>query len=245
GKKGEITTIKEAPKPKDFSAIGFESFIIKDYLSKLIDMNKPVDPKKIVHSNNYCTFWLKKESLKPDKNGMIKLSREIIENYYSILSNPHLKYKGKGLDLYKTVENEIGLPNLESLEFCKAWILDNVYTIIEKCGLKDDKSYIKIYFEFEESVYRNESKRYTVPSIYNTTDYNIMHNDQIFGLPNNNMGLNSKKPYLENKTRKNKLPYLISAKEVMLQKSFFDYLYNHANNGKTNIYLSEKNGIKA
>ncbi|MCQ4823099.1 type I-B CRISPR-associated protein Cas8b/Csh1, partial [Eubacterium callanderi] len=56
---------------------------------------------------------------------------------------------------------------------------------------------------------------------------------------------NDKKPYLDNKTRKNTLPYLISSKELALQNKFFDYLYNQACLGKNNIYLNEKDGIIA
>lgn len=54
------------------------------------------------------------------------------------------------------------------------------------------------------------------------------------------MGLNSKKPYLENKTRKNSTPYLINQEEVMYQKKFFDYLMNQASAGKVNIYMDKK-----
>ena len=34
-----------------------------DYYSNLIDMNKPIDKKKVIHSNNYLTFFIKQESL--------------------------------------------------------------------------------------------------------------------------------------------------------------------------------------
>ena len=32
-----------------------------DYNSRLIDMNKPIDSKKIIHSNNYLSFFIKKD----------------------------------------------------------------------------------------------------------------------------------------------------------------------------------------
>ena len=32
-----------------------------DYWSKLIDMNKPVDSKKVIHSNQYLSFFVKKD----------------------------------------------------------------------------------------------------------------------------------------------------------------------------------------
>ena len=30
-----------------------------DYHSRLVSMDKPQDPKKVIHSNNYCAFWVK------------------------------------------------------------------------------------------------------------------------------------------------------------------------------------------
>ena len=56
---GAIKEIKELPKQKE-PPEDFESFIEKDYLSALIDMNKPIDKKKVIHSNNYYAFWVKK-----------------------------------------------------------------------------------------------------------------------------------------------------------------------------------------
>ena len=35
-----------------------------DYYSKLLEMNKPIDPSKIIHSNNYLSFAAKKDSVK-------------------------------------------------------------------------------------------------------------------------------------------------------------------------------------
>ena len=60
-----------------------------------------------------------------------------------------------------------------------------------------------------------------------------------FGFPNDNMGLNAKKPYLENKSRKNAIPYLISIEEVLLQKKFFDFLMNNVSQGNSNVYLRD------
>ena len=57
------------------------------------------------------------------------------------------------------------------------------------------------------------------------------------------MGMNSKKPYLANKTRKNNMPYLINKEDVLLQKKFYDYLYNLVNNGVNNVYFDITNKI--
>lgn len=210
-----------------------------DYYSKLLDMNKPIDSKKIIHSNNYLSFFIKKDSL---VNG--KLTEEIIDNYYNVLENPASKYKKskKASELYSTVEEQYGKVNKEMLNNIRTWIKKNVYSILENNSAKD---YFKIFFcysdkEYTEKEYEKEGTRYFIPNIYNNNDSNIILNHEIYGLPNNNMGLNSKKPYLENKTRKVSVPYLINREEVMLQKRFFDYLMNQASIGKVNIYMGEK-----
>lgn len=43
-------------------------------------MDKPVDPKKVIHSNNYLSFWVKQESL-----GNGKLNQEAIDRYFDVL----------------------------------------------------------------------------------------------------------------------------------------------------------------
>ena len=236
---GEISQCIEVGR-KDFDRIQCSSFIEIDYLSKLIDMNKPIDGKKVIHSNNIYSFWIKKDSVRPDSKGNIKLTEEVIENYYKILANPRLKYtKKKSLELYENLKSQLGEPNIDKINNHKEWIKENIYDIIDRQNLKNDKAYLKIFFEADIDAYKRESKRYVIPNIYNCTDYNLVLNEKIYGLPNDNMGLNSKKPYLENKSRKNSIPYLISTDEVNLQKKFTDYLYNAACDGKTNIYINE------
>lgn len=73
--------------------------------------------------------------------------------------------------------------------------------------------------------------------IFNKNDYNIDINEQTYGLSNDNLALNSKKPYMEHKTRKNVVSYLITLEEAVTQRKFFDYLLNEANRGYTNIFF--------
>lgn len=203
-----------------------------DYNSKLIDMNKPIDSKKIIHSNNYMSFFIKKESL---TNG--KLTAEIIDNYYDTLKNASKKYKGKSLDIYKSIESEIGSVESELVEKIALWIKNNIFVCFKEIQGKD---YLKIFFRFSKDDYTKEGKRYLIPNIYNNNDTNEIINEKIYGLPNNNMGLNAKKPYLENKSRKVSAPYLLSQEEALIQKKFFDYLMNKASAGQVNIYLGDK-----
>ena len=209
-----------------------------DYNSKL-DIQKAIDRKKIIQSNNYLSFFIKKESLKPDeKTGQSKLNQECIDEYYRVLSNLEERYsnKKKSLKLYKNVEKELGEVDLEKLSKVKAWIDENIFNL--DIDLKQ-KNYLKIFFLFNEEDFYKEGKRFLIPNVYNKNDYNLETKDHILGLPNDNMGLNSKKPYLENKTRSVVYPYLINQEEVLKQKKVFDFLFNLASQGKNNIYLND------
>lgn len=209
-----------------------------DYNSKLIEMNKPMDSKKVIHSNNLYTFFLKKDSLTSGK-----LTLDVIDGYYDTLANPETKYnKPKAKELYHQTEIKIGGINHETLERIRAWIKrwakDTSVLPIEISG----KDYLKIFFVYQnerktKEMYEKENERYVVPNIYNNNDYNLKIADGILGLPSNNMGLNSKKPFLENKTRKTTTPYLINLEDVIWQNRFFDYLYGQASIGNVNIYF--------
>lgn len=231
----EIVNIKLNSKTKEIDRTNrFFDFICKvDYNSNLLDMNKPIDSKKIIHSNNYLSFFIKKESL---TNG--KLTDEIIDSYYKVLEDPLSKYgkSSKSVELYNSIEKEIGKPDKEKILKIKEWIKINIFNILEDNSGKD---YLKVFFKYEDSEFEKEGKRYFIPNIYNSNDFNVKIEEEIYGLPNDNMGLNSKKPYLENKTRKAKVPYLINQQEVLYQKRFFDYLTNQAAAGKTNIYIGK------
>lgn len=227
-------------------SIYFNDICNYDYNSVLIDMNKPVDSKKIIHSNNYLSFFVKKESLiSKNENEKPKLNLEIIDNYYKVLSNPYEKYsKGKDKEIYNTIEKTLEEIDQELLEGIKEWIKKNVFNLSEFGVEIKGKNYLKIFFDVSIEKYKIEGSRYLLPKIYNSNDYNQMIENVIYGLPNNNMNLNSKKPYLENKSRKIKLPTLLNEKEVLLQKKFFEYLMNLASKGKVNVYIND-GGIKA
>ena len=95
-----------------------------DYYSRLIDMNKPQDNKKIIHSNNYLSFFVKKESF---QNG--KLDAEAIDRYFDAVSHPELKYKGQTLKIYQMLEEEIGGVPRDIAEKNRMWIKENLSLI--------------------------------------------------------------------------------------------------------------------
>lgn len=215
-----------------------ELLIKLDYNSKLIDMNKPIDGKKIIHSNNYLSFFVKKDSLALDDEGKRKLTNEIIENYYNILENPMIKYekKTKSKEIYEELEKRLGKVDIEKLSKIRSWVSENIYDLDVDLSKKD---YLKIFFLYDEKDFEVENERYLLPNIFNSNEFNVKISNNIWGVPNNNMGLNSKKPYLENKTRKIRVPILMNREEILLQKKIFDYLYNLACMGFNNIYVDD------
>lgn len=236
-KDGDFEHIKIGKNTDSSSVEKYDYLAERDYYSNLLDMNKPVDKAKQIHSNNYLSFFIKNNVLNEKKDTL----DEVIKKYYEILKNPFLKYdKGEKKRVYEELEKQLGKPDAEKIEKNYQWIKNNLYSLKEKT--KDSKNYLKIFFDEDLEKYKKESKRYIIPNIYNKTDYNVKLDDKTYGLPNDNLNLNTKKPYLENKTRKKNytVPYLLNEEEVFQQKKFFDYLYNLSNRGIKNVYITDE-----
>lgn len=220
-----------------------------DYHSRLVSMDKPQDPKKAIHSNSYLSFWVKQDSL---DNG--KLDMQAIDRYYDVLKNPRVKYKNvQDAKMYDYIAEKVGDVNQEKLEYSRNWIKQNIFKLKDMGIELTGKNYLKIFFEDDKELYVREEQRYLMTKIYNKNDYNIEIDGQILGLPNDNLALNSKKPYMEHKTRKKTVPYLLTPQSAAVQRMFFDYLMNEANKGNTNLFFDNsifdskynKNGITA
>ena len=207
-----------------------------DYHSKLLEMNKPVDSGKTIHTNNYLSLAVKKDSI---LNG--KYTPEVLASYYETLANPLSKYgkKAKTKELYQKVESEIGAPDQKMIQ--------RIHQIASSGDIWDGidlngKGYVKIFFVFESrektlELYKKEYRRYIIPNIYNNNEFNVPDEGRIMGLPGNNMGMNSKKPYLENKSRKVRVPYLLNQEDAMIQSQLFDYFMGQVSKGKYHIYV--------
>ena len=209
-----------------------------DYYSNLVDMNKPMDPKKTIHSNQIYSFFIKKDSIRENK-----LTKSIIEGYKKNLLNPEEKYNSKeAKELYKNIAEKLPKIEKDIVEDIFLWIEDNVNeNLLENNNKKD---YLKIFFVEEDldkslELFKNEHKRYIIPNIFNSNDYNKKIGETIYGLSNNNMGLNAKKAFLENKTRRVSIPYLVNTDEILLQYAFYNYLLPEVKQGNYFIYFLE------
>ena len=209
-----------------------------DYYSNLVDMNKPMDPKKTIHSNQIYSFFIKKDSIRENK-----LTKSIIEGYKKNLLNPEEKYNSKeAKELYKNIAEKLPKIEKDIVEDIFLWIEDNVNeNLLDNDNKKD---YLKIFFVEDNldkslELFKNEHKRYLIPNIFNSNDYNKRIGETIYGLSNNNMGLNAKKAFLENKTRRVSTPYLVNTDEILLQYAFYNYLLPEVKQGNYFIYFLE------
>lgn len=228
-KNGDIDILNVKKDEIDGSQELYDYIAQRDYLSRYIDSNKALNTevplansngkskigRKVVYSNNYLSFFIKKETLH-----LNKINNDVIDKYYEV------------------IESTYGVDNKEYFEKVKDWMLSNFMSL--EYPESEGKEYLKIFFQENVDVYRSESDKYIKSKIYNSNKYNVDINGITYGLPNNNMGLNAKKPYLENRTRKNTVPYLISEDEVLMQKKFFDYLMGQLNQGRRFIYIDDK-----
>ena len=212
-----------------------------DFNSNLLNMNKSIDNKKAIHSSNYYSFFFK-ENIYEDK-----INKDAIERYFSILKNPLKKYKDKNAkNLYLENEEKLGGVNVDEAEKIEKWIVEN----IDNKNIFDidtsSKDYFKIFFVYEDEektkkAYQREQDRYLLTNLFNKNKYNIEVNGKTFGVSDDNLGINDKKPYLENLSRKVKQPYLISADVAKLQNLFFSYLSSSVKRGNNKIYFNTGN----
>ncbi|MFT3983431.1 MAG: type I-B CRISPR-associated protein Cas8b/Csh1 [Lachnospiraceae bacterium] len=207
-----------------------------DYYSKLLEMNKPIDSSKVIHGNNYFSVAVKKESIIGGK-----LDSGVIEAYFAILKDPLLKYgkRAKTKELYEAIETEIGKPDEKLIDIIREIVLTgNIWEGLDF----NKKDYVKLFFVFSDRertilAYKRENKRYLIPNIYNNNEFNEEEDGEIIGLPSNNMGMNSKKPFLENKSRKERVPHLLKQQGAMIQSKMFDYFMGEVSKGRTHLYI--------
>ena len=143
-------------------------------------------------------------------------------------------------------EEKLGGVNVDEAEKIEKWIVEN----IDNKNIFDidtsSKDYFKIFFVYEDEektkkAYQREQDRYLLTNLFNKNKYNIEVNGKTFGVSDDNLGINDKKPYLENLSRKVKQPYLISADMAKLQNLFFSYLSSSVKRGNNKIYFNTGN----
>lgn len=218
GKEPEVLKIE---KKSIYSGALWEFFKLADFYSQLVDMNKPVDPKKQIHSNNLYSVTFKAGILMEGADAESKF-KDSINRYFEALRVPK-KDDAKILKSYKfpPINESVLMKNQEYIVNLIRYIKDKILEYKIKNNL-----YIKLYFDADVYEYVQESKRYLIPKIFNKNEYNLSIDEVLYGLSNSNMSMNSKKPFLEHKTTAFKVPFRVTVEEALTAKKFFTWLNN-------------------
>ncbi len=201
----------------------YEWFKARDYYSEWLNANKAFYDKKI-HNINYLSLFVKIESF-TSKEPKKLIKDNAIKYHYKYLCNYKKFNKPKEKEILETFKEQLQDRSRRGDIVKKyRWIRDNIASIVELAKEHEVKNYIKIFFDEPIEKYEKESEIYYAIKIFNDISFSKKIEDEVFGLSDSNMGLNSKKPYLEHKTRKEKAPFLIKKEDAILAKKFFDWL---------------------
>ncbi|HBF1820629.1 TPA: hypothetical protein KNT04_002608 [Clostridioides difficile] len=203
----------------------YKNIVQKDYLSKTVSSNKSIKSKRIM-SNSYLSFITKKK--------FIDVLGKDIDEYFNVFITPEVKYNSK---YEKDIISNWHIDS-DKVNNNKVWIKNNLIDISKEL-LLGPEVYIKIFFEEDRDEYKLENEKYLILNVFNSNEYCNIIDNEILGVPNNNLTLNSKKPFLLNRTRKNKLPFLLTYEDAYLEKLFFDYLEIQYRKGNNIVYINE------
>jgi len=199
----------------------YQWFKERDYYSGYLNSNKAFGDKKI-HNINYLSLFIKLESFtNPEK----LISENVIEKQFDDLKTFAKFKKKEEKEILKVFEDKLNSQErLDDIDKKYYLIKENLNSIVETAKNSKVTHYIKIFFDEYIGKYKNESKFYYAIKIFNDIKYSKKINNEILGLSNSNMGLNSKKPFLESKTKNNYVPFFITDENALMLKSFFDWL---------------------
>lgn len=195
----------------------YDWFKVRDYYSGYLDSNKSFYDKKI-HNVNYLSLFVKIE------NFTSEFLPKIRGQYLALLSYKKFRKKEEieVLRKYQTYLQRCSRQKDIVRKF--RTIKENMEVIAEIAEHQNIKNYIKIFFDEDIDLYKKESEIYYAIKIFNDISYSKKIEKSVYGLPDSNMGLNSKKPYLEHKTRSLTTPFMILNEDAVVLKKFFDWL---------------------
>jgi len=202
----------------------YEWFKPRDYYSEWLNANKAFSDKKL-HNINYLSLFVKIESFISDDPKKL-LKDDAIKIQYKNLCNYKKFSKPKEREILGTfIEQLTDRERRKDIVKKYRWIRDNLSSVVELAKEHEVKNYIKIFFDAPIEKYQEESEIYYAIKIFNDIKFTrTTKDDEIYGLSDSNMGLNTKKPYLEQKTRKEQAPFFIKKEDALLAKKFFDWL---------------------
>ncbi len=201
----------------------YEWFKERDYYSGYLNSNKSFYDKKI-HNINYLSFFVKVDSFVSEDHKKI-LNRDSIRKQFKYLCN-YEKFTKKQEKEFLESYQQYFIDRTRRKDIIQKYRLveNSIDLCVKKAVEFGVKNYIKIFFEKDIEFYKKESEIYYGLKIFNDISHSKKLQDGIYGLSDSNMGLNSKKPFLEQKMKKIKAPFLLLDSDAILTKKFFDWL---------------------
>ena len=218
----------------------------RDYYSSLIDMNKPVDPKKQVHSNNPFALFVKRDVFLEEKSTYTMM--ENITRYLSFTKVDAVKQKWlalipgvKEIDYFKASEFKDSIEYLLSdyrsqcIQRIEQWYAENLEALQASIQSMKTGKYVKLFFDLDpfvkgdsaltnDEMVKFEYELYTIPKVFNSNNYNQLDNGNLLGLPSFDISMNSKKPYLEHKTMRMGVPDRVPIDQALLIKEVAEWM---------------------
>jgi len=212
----------------DFVDSNYQWFQKRDFISKYLESNKAIatTPIKRIHSNNYMSWFVKRgtlfeEQTSGDTDKSMQLSEVIAMNnsYFESLKSSTLNKK----EILSLLPRPFSESNFDFARQSLTEEFERVFKVIvaNKDGFT---KYVRVFFDFDYLDYERESNRYFYHKLFNSDTYNTTVDGTLYGLSNFNMGMNSKKPYLEHKTMRRNAPYMVSLDEALLTYKYSLYL---------------------
>ncbi len=204
----------------------YQWFKERDYYSGYLNSNKAFSDKKI-HNINYLSLFVKLESfvtLDPKK----RLPSDAIEKQFNGLKTYDKFNKPKEKAILKLFREDLNAKDrLEDIDRKYSFITRNIDKIIAIAKEHGVTNYIKLFFDEDIEKYKKESSYYYAIKIFNDISLSENIDGEVFGPPDSNFGLNSKKPFLISKTKWSKTPpFMVTDKDALMLKRFFDWLDN-------------------
>jgi CRISPR-associated protein Csh1 len=193
----------------------------------MIDTNKCFDlPTKGIHTASPFSIGFKAVMSKADKNNKVKskeLSKLTPTKQYKISIAESVVNR---LDAYfeKSLDPKFGLNeiNRQKITQFKYYLKRYLTQLFEDTDLDWDE-YFLVYLEEPLEEYKLFQKFYLTEGIFNTSDYNIEIDSEIFGTSNFYNGFNSKKPFLMHHTAPFDITSRISASNAKALSDFKTY----------------------
>ena len=223
----------------------YQWFKVRDYYSKLVDMNKPVDKNKKIHSNNVFTVFIKTDILPGIGKGDKVLSDDDLHKAFGDYFD---RLMGEPEKVSKSILDSCNVEEVDPVlsKKCRDILEKGLGLAIERIGdRKGISGYLKLFVisdndsEQDAANYKREGERYVMPKIFNDNSYNVYIDDELMGLSNENMQLNAKKPFLKLYGTRFAAPYRVSLNQALINKKLFEWMENSLKeNGKPNMRFS-------